>query len=132
MKTLIADDDFICQTLLEELLSPYGPCTVVGNGLEALRELEKAMAAGAPFDLVCLDIMMPEMDGQEVLKNIRRMEREKQIAKGSLVRAIMTTALSDPKNIMRAFLDGHCEAYLAKPIRKEELLEQCRKLGLIP
>lgn len=131
MKTLIVDDDFICQTLLEELLTPFGPCRIVSNGAEAVKAIEDAMDDGSPYDLICLDIMMPEMDGHEVLQNIRRMEKNRHIQKDNLARVIMTTALSDPKNIMRAFLDGRCEAYLSKPIRKEELLEQCQKLGLI-
>lgn len=131
MKTLIVEDDFICRTLIQEILSPYGICHVASNGNEALEAFNKALEDNDPFDLICLDIMMPVMDGQEALQHVRAMEQKKGIGGADLVNVIMTTALSDPKNIMKAFMKGQCESYLTKPITKESLLEQCKKLGLI-
>jgi len=131
MKTLIVEDDFICRTLIQEILSPYGVCHVAANGNEALEAFEKALNDNDPYDLICLDIMMPEMDGQEALQQIRALEQKKGIGGSDIVKVIMTTALSDPQNIMKAFIKGHCEAYLTKPINAEKLLTQCEKLGLI-
>lgn len=44
---------------------------------------------------------------------------------------IMTTTLSDAKNVTRAFMKGQCEAYLPKPVNKEKLVEQLQQLNLI-
>ena len=74
MKIMIADDDFVCRMLLQKLLSPLGECVTVINGLEAINAFRVALSEKAPFDLLCLDIMMPEMDGQDALKAIRRIE----------------------------------------------------------
>ncbi|HMK65399.1 MAG TPA: response regulator, partial [Thermodesulfobacteriota bacterium] len=80
-----------------------------------------------PYDLICLDIMMPEMDGQELLKKICSAESDMGVPE---VKIIMTTALDDSKNIMTAFRN-QCEAYLVKPIRREKVEEQLRAFGFL-
>ncbi len=74
---------------------------------------------------------MPELDGQEVLCRIREMERERSIHGMKAIKVIMTTALDDSKNIMQAFTAGRCEAYLAKPIDREKLLQHLKDLQLL-
>lgn len=64
--------------------------------------------------------MMPEMDGQEVLKKIRQYEEENDITPMEGVNVVMTTALGDYSNIEEAFL-GQCEGYLVKPIDRQKL-----------
>ena len=131
MKTLVVEDDFISRTMLQEILQPYGICHVVANGQECMAAFRQALEKGAPYDLICLDIMMPEMDGQTALKQLRKIELENGIGGSDLSKVIMVTALDDPKNIMESFMKGTCQAYLTKPINAEQLLGQCRKLGLI-
>ena len=130
MKTLIVEDDQTSRFLLEQILSPYGPCAVAVNGKEALDAYVKAMKAGSQYDLICLDIMMPEMDGQAVVKAIREMEETQGIQAPNGVKIIMTTALEDPKNVVQAF-KSLCDFYLIKPINKGKLLSCIRSLGLI-
>lgn len=128
MKVLIAEDDPISRRLMQAVLSPYGLCHAVENGKEALDAFKDARKKNQPYDLICLDIMMPEMDGNEVLCEIRSLEeKEGEINK---VKVIMTTALSDPKTIMKCFRQ-HCEDYLIKPIDRTKLLDKIRMLGLI-
>ena len=130
MKTLIVEDDHTSRFLLEQILSPYGPCDYAANGKEAVEAYLKAMLAGAQYDLICLDIMMPEMDGQAVVKTIREMEETQGITSTQGVKIIMTTALEDPKNVVLAF-KSLCDYYLIKPINKGKLLGCIRNLGLI-
>lgn len=130
MKTLIVEDDQTSRFLLEQILSPYGPCAIAVNGKEAVDAYLKAMLAGAQYDLICLDIMMPEMDGQAVVKTIREMEETQGILSPDGVKIIMTTALEDPKNVVQAF-KSLCDFYLIKPINKGKLLGCIRSLGLI-
>jgi len=129
MRTLIVEDDFTSRMLIQELLRPYGPSHVAVDGQEAVDAVRAALEAGEPYDLICLDIMMPEVTGQEALTAIRALEaqRGKTAAQGS--RILMTTALSDSENIMRAFRE-QCDGYLIKPIDKARLLGSLEKLGL--
>jgi two-component system, chemotaxis family, chemotaxis protein CheY len=131
LKILVVDDDFTNRKVMCGMLSPYGDCDIAVNGKEAIRAFSEAMDHGKKYDLICLDIMMPEMDGQDALKEIRGIERERDIIGFDSVKIIMTTALSDSKNLMQAFQE-QCEAYIIKPIRKEKLLEQLHLLGLVP
>jgi len=130
MRTLIVEDDFTSRRLLIGLLAPYGNCDIALDGKEAVEAFRLAWEGNYPYDLICLDIMMPEMDGQEVLKEIRKLEAEKGIDEHSRVKIIVTTVLDDRENITKAF-KGQCEAYLIKPIDKEKLLQEVKSLGLI-
>jgi len=131
MKTLIVEDDFTSRLLMQEFLKSYGQSHVAVNGREAIEAVCLALDAGEPYDLICLDIMMPEMDGQEALKQIRKQEEIRGILPPDGVKVVMTTALDDIKNVLAAY-HGLCDAYLTKPIRKEDLLNELRKLKLIP
>ncbi len=130
MKILIAEDDFASRKVIHSLLKPYGDCDIVVNGKEAIDAFQQTMDDGQKYDLVCLDIMMPEMDGKEALKKIREIETEKKIYGSDHVKAIMTTALKDSKNVMESF-KSQCDAYIVKPIRKDKLLAQLKAMGLV-
>jgi two-component system chemotaxis response regulator CheY len=130
MKTLIVEDNFLNRMLLQEYLKGYGECHIAVNGKEAVDAVRAALESGAPYDLICLDIMMPEMDGQEALKKIRAVEESYMIIHGRNSVIIMTTALKDLKNVTEAY-NNMCDGYITKPIRKEKFLEDLRKLKLI-
>jgi two-component system chemotaxis response regulator CheY len=130
MKTLIVEDDFTSRLLLQELLKNYGPSHIAVNGREAVAAVSLALAAGEPYHLICLDIMMPEMDGHTALKEIRASEEAKGIWSTHGAKIVMTTALGDMQNVNAAF-GGLCDAYLVKPIDKTKLLETLRRLSLI-
>ncbi len=129
MQILIVEDDFTSRSLLQRLLSPYGECHIAVNGEEAVEAALAALAQGSPYDLICLDIMMPKMDGQVALKKIRAAEEAKGILLGQGTKIVMTTALRDSANVIQAFREM-CDGYLTKPIEKEKLLALMRKLGL--
>lgn len=127
MKTLIVEDDFTSRLLLQRYLAPYGECHIAVNGLEAIAAFDLASDRQERYDLICLDISMPEMDGQAVLKAIRKKEEEDGVVGG--VKIVMTTALGDKDNVMAAFRE-QCDAYLVKPVEKPKLLDQLKEIGL--
>ncbi|AEV68624.1 response regulator [Acetivibrio clariflavus] len=128
MRVLIAEDDFASRKFLYKFLSNYGECDMTIDGEETLEAFSMAFDEGMPYDLICLDIMMPKMDGIKVLKNIREMEDERGIDEKDRVKIIMTTALNDVKNVFDSFESG-CQAYAAKPIDTQKLVEVMKKLG---
>ena len=130
MKTLVVEDDFLSRSLLSNLFSGYGVCHAAVNGEEAVAAYEKTIDDGAPYDLICLDIMMPVMDGQQTLARIRDIEERRGIDAGAGVRVIMVSAVDDARNVAKAFNQGKCEAYHTKPIDRDKLLGQVRELGL--
>ncbi len=131
MKTLIVEDDFTSRLLLQQILLKWGQAHIAVNGKEAVEAVRIAMESGDPYNLICLDIMMPEMDGQEALKHIRKLEEDCCILSYQGAKIIMTTALGDMKNVNNAF-HGLCDAYLVKPIDKKKLVENLQTLALVP
>ncbi|HBV87252.1 MAG TPA: response regulator [Desulfosporosinus sp.] len=130
MKILIAEDDLASRRFLSKVLSQYGEVDLVVDGLEALDAYLMAIKEKEPYDLICLDIMMPKVDGVKVLKAIRDYEGKQTLKPEQRVKVIMTTALAETDFVNRAFEIG-CEAYAAKPIDTNKMLEVLRKLRLI-
>jgi len=130
MNILIVEDDGVSSTLLKKILSPYGECTIASDGNAAVASFKEAVESQAPYDLICLDIMLPGLDGQYVLKQIRKIEEQRGIGGYDGVRIVMMTALSDHRNIMDAFR-SQCEGYIVKPIRKDKVLKQLFNLGIL-
>ena len=129
MRCLIVEDNFAARKLLQKYLSNCGYCDVAVDGEEAVEAFSHSIENNEPYDLICLDIMMPKMDGIEALKNIRQIEKDNGINGLDGVKVIMTTALGNSKNVMGAFRGG-CEAYIVKPVEKKKLFEEIEKLGL--
>jgi two-component system chemotaxis response regulator CheY len=130
MKTLIVEDDFTSRLFLQTFLSRYGDCHMAVNGKEAVEAFQMATDNGSPYHLICMDIMMPEMDGQEAVRQVRALEEARGVLSPRGVKIVMTTAVNDMKEVFRSF-QALCDAYLVKPINTAELLSQLRSLRLI-
>ena len=130
MKILIAEDDNTSRKFLTKFLSQYGECDQVVDGLEALDAVLISLKENQPYDLICLDIMMPKVDGVRVLKHIKDLETQKGLLPEKKAKIIMTTALAETQ-IVQSAMEVGCDAYAAKPIDTEKLVEVLIKLGLI-
>lgn len=131
MRFLIVEDDFGSRRLLQDLLKEFGTCDVVVDGVEALEAFTLSWEDNNPYNAIFLDIMMPRMDGQQALKEIREMERKMGVSMSDEVKIIMTTALEDPKNVVEAFHKGGATSYIVKPISKDKLIDELRNIKVI-
>jgi two-component system chemotaxis response regulator CheY len=130
MRTLIVEDDFTSRLLLQTFLAKYGECHVAVNGKEAITAFRAARESGQFYDLICMDIMMPEMDGQTAIKEIRAIETADGTLSTNGAKIIMTTALDDVKNVVQSF-QSLCDAYLFKPIDTGKLVGHMRDFHLV-
>ncbi|QUH25575.1 response regulator [Serpentinicella alkaliphila] len=128
MRILIAEDDMVSRKFLNKFLSQYGECDLVVDGLEAIDAYMMSLKDDEPYELVCLDIMMPKVDGVKVLKAIKDLENQKGVSVNGGAKIIMTTALSEAQFVQKAFQYG-CDAYASKPIDIEKLEQVLDKLG---
>ena len=80
--------------------------------------------------MICLDIMMPEMDGQSAVKEIRACEEDRGTLSTQVVKIIMTTALDEVKDVVESF-KLLCDAYVFKPIDTGNLINHVKYLRLI-
>jgi len=131
MRCLITEDDFISRRILRELLNPHFDIEIAVDGEESITAFRLAHEAKQPFDLICMDIMMPKMDGREALRRIRALEKELGVPPNLEVKVIMVTALDDPKTVFDSFYQDGATAYLVKPISKQKLVRELRALGLV-
>ena len=127
MKALVVDDDLITRIVLQESLSVYAEVHSCVDGNEAVLAYKRAIERGEPYDLVCMDVLMPVMGGIEALKLIRREEELHGRTRPRATKVIITTAADDKKTISQAFREL-CDAYVVKPIDTEEILDVVRCL----
>jgi len=124
MKTLIVEDDFTSRLILQQIFSPYGECHMAMNGKEAVDAFIIAIKDGAPYNLICLDIMMPE-----ALKRIRKLENEFETKEGDEVKILMLSMMKESQQADDICREG-ATAYMVKPIVKETLLKHLTSFGL--
>jgi len=131
MKILIVDDEFTNRLLLQEISKEFARTHLAVDGAEAVAAVTDAMESGEPYDVIFLDIMMPNMNGHEALKKIRQVEESRGFNVGQGTKVIMVTALGDKKNVLDAFKE-EADGYLVKPVEKSKLVRQLQKLELLP
>jgi two-component system chemotaxis response regulator CheY len=130
IRMLIVEDEFLSRKLVIHFIQKFGTFDIAVNGVEAVEAIKQTYETKNPYDVVFLDIMMPDKDGLSVLKDVRDYEAEKGINPTEGLKIIMTTALGDAKSVMNAFRN-QCEAYITKPYTEEAFTNQLRKLALI-
>jgi two-component system chemotaxis response regulator CheY len=130
LRILIAEDDLTSRKFLLKYFSKYGEVDVVIDGLEALDAYALSMKDKRPYNLICLDVMMPKVDGIKVLKAIRDYEKQHKILAENKAKIIMITALADTQYVNDAFGMG-CEAYIPKPVDLKNLKTVMTKLNIL-
>ncbi len=131
MKILVVDDEFVSLSKLSLLLSGFGQCDAATHGGQALEKFKLAHQEGSPYDLVTLDVDMPDMSGQQVVEAIRNWETDQGIrSHQGEAKILMVTGMTDGKNIMSAFRKG-CEGYIPKPFNKADIEKALGEIGLV-
>ena len=121
MKALVVDDELTSRIVLQETLSGFGQVHTCVDGAEAVEACRRALDRGDPYDLICLDLLMPSMNGLEALKLIRDDEQRHGRMRPEQAKVIITTAADDKESISSAF-GKFCDAYIVKPVDPGELL----------
>lgn len=130
MRILIVDDDYVSRTKLKALFSSYGDCDVAPNGKLALALFDIAGDEGMPYDLISLDVEMPGLTGQDVVREVRKLEKFKKIPSESFVKILMVTIKKDPVNVASAY-HGGCTEYCPKPITPKNARKALQNMGLL-
>lgn len=130
MRVLIVEDDYITSQVLQEILLGFGRCDIAQNGRIGLDSFTRAIESNDKYEAIFLDIMMPEMDGQNALLEIRNYEDMIGVKGLDRVKIIMTTALDDYNNVKVSF-DNQCEGYLVKPVHRDKVIKILSDLNLI-
>ena len=130
MRILIVDDDPSARKILSRFMEPLGEVEAVEDGRQGLDAYTAALDQGRAHDLILLDIMMPVMNGQETLKAIRDLERERRLPYGDEVKVLMVTCLGDTKSVCEAFFKGQATGYVEKPVTMSTLYSALENMGI--
>jgi two-component system, chemotaxis family, chemotaxis protein CheY len=124
MRALIVDDDFYSRIMLHDMLGRVADCHIAVNGEEAVDAFKRALEDGRPYDLVCLDLVMPEMDGQQALREMRALEAEngRDQEKGCVI--FVVSMVEDNRETNEAFFLGGADCFLVKPIEEARLMAE--------
>ena len=101
------------------------------NGAEAVDAFHSALLAGRGYDVICMDIRMPVMDGTEAVRPFAPSRRSRGILSSDGVKIFMTTSIQDARTVTTAF-KALCDSYLFKPIDGADLEGHLRAFRLIP
>ncbi len=130
MRLLVVDDNEKNRKLLTALVGNLGLCDAVESGAQAVSAFRKAWEEWKPIDLILLDYLMPEMDGQQVIRAIRGIEADKEISKEHRVKIVMVTAISEKSKVIDCLRDG-CDDFILKPVDGQLFFKKLAKLGLL-
>jgi len=131
MRILIVDDDHATRLCLVKVLTPAGEVDNACNGQEALEAFERALTEGRPYSLVCMDICMPGLDGQQALKGLRALEASHAVPAGKEVKVVMVSSCDDTGNVCEAYFHGQADGFVKKPLRMDDFRNELRKVGFL-
>ena len=127
MKSLVVDDVEINREMLAVFLTGHGTTETAEHGEEALEKIETAMDSGGHYDLICLDINMPGINGHETLRRIRELEERRGCNRATV---FMVTASSSPDDMMDALMHGACDDFVTKPLIQKNFEKLLQRHGL--
>jgi two-component system chemotaxis response regulator CheY len=130
LKCLIVDDDELERELIAQYLEGIADCEMAENGMKAVEMFRGAFGSGNRYDLIILDIVMPEMDGNAAAREIRQIEKDDGISIHDGVNIIVTTSLNTPDDIIQSYFSASSAAHLVKPVKSDRLLKIVNKLGI--
>jgi two-component system chemotaxis response regulator CheY len=128
MRILVVDDESVSRKVLRKALEAFGQCEEAEDGREATAAFKQAWEESSPFDLLMLDVSMPDMDGREVLHQIRNLEKDMKVPNRGQTKIVMVTSHSEEDTVLTCLRAG-CNDFIVKPFDQGVLFEKLARLG---
>lgn len=129
MKILVVDDELVSRKKMLKIVSNFGACDEVEDGKGAIESVKKALESWNLYQLITLDISLPDIRGTEVLSLIRKLEDARGLDAEEKAKILIVTAHSDVDTVKSCI--GKCDGYVIKPFNKEGMTEKIKKTGLL-
>lgn len=129
MRILVVDDEFVSREKLTALLSPYGECDAAPDGQTALKMIADAYREYRPYELVTMDLNMPDISGHVAVQEMRNWEHaNQQYSNGFAAHVLIITATREIREVMESF-DKGAESYIVKPVNPENVAEAIMQIN---
>ena len=129
-RILIVDDSTAIRESFKEILSSLADCEEAVNGRDAVDLVKRRIHQGKTFDLVLMDIIMPEKDGLTAVKEIREFEQSRGGRESDRLTIVIVTTIREPSRILVAQYECGADAYISKPFTGETVLQTLSGNGL--
>lgn len=129
IRTLIVDDELVSREKLRTIMASHGDCECAVNGVEAIIQFTQAWDAWRPFDLVMLDIGLPDRAGQDVLQEIRRLERDRKMSGRHRAKVAIVTSAAERSTVAECVAAG-CDEYIIKPVSAATIARKIEAMNL--
>jgi two-component system, chemotaxis family, chemotaxis protein CheY len=124
IKTLIIDDEIQGYTCIKSML---GVCDIVESGLIGVEYAETALKIKSYYNLILLDVVIPDLDGIEVIRKIRDLEKSYNIKSSSEAKVVVVSSRRDEPTILEAFRNG-ATGGIDKPVATDLFLIKLKNL----
>lgn len=131
MRCLIVEDEVMSRLMLNEMLPSSFKIDIAVTGEEAIASFTFAHDSKNPYNLIFMDIEMAGLSGYDATLQIRQLERKLGVPPHFEVKIIMTTSHDDPKTVVDSFNKAGATSFITKPISKQKINSELRKLGII-
>lgn len=129
MKMLVVDDELVSRKKMIKIISDFGQCEGVKNGKAAVSAVMKSLEDWKPYNLITLDVSMPDINGTQVLDAIRKLEEERGLDEDEKTKILMVTSHSDVETVKACA--GKCDGYIVKPFNKDVMVAKMKKIGVL-
>jgi two-component system chemotaxis response regulator CheY len=128
---LIVEDEELSRSILHDYLSDFASCDTAENGSQGFEFFKKAIVDGKPYDLVCTDLVMPLMDGYDLIRNIREYENGHAVQSHVRTNIFVISMSNSSVDMSHAILECDSDDYIVKPFHRDQLKSQLEKYNLI-
>ncbi len=130
---LVVEDDFISRSILNTFLAQYALIDVAVSGEEAVDIFRRTMDGTIDwrYDLICMDIVMPQLNGLEATRRIRELEKENNVDCINETTIIMVSGMNDPRTVIKSLYRNGANAFITKPIDLKKLQKELKIYKLI-
>lgn len=131
LNVLLVDDSDSLRYILKAFLKEIAHCDEAVNGREAVTMVRESLESGKGYDLILMDIMMPDVDGLDATRRINTLLDEENVQPDCRPKIVMLTCLNDSKHMLEAQYECGAAAYITKPFERDILFETIKNLDLI-
>ena len=128
MKMLVVDDMEVNRMILQHYLEPVADIDFAVNGIQAVQKFNRALEQSAFYDVIFLDLIMPEMDGTRTVVAMRKIEENKKIPQDKKAKILIVTSNPSRENVMKTY--KFCQGYLLKPVTAPRLYQKLEEINV--
>ncbi|MDT8445626.1 MAG: response regulator [bacterium] len=130
IRILVVDDELVSRKKMAKILNALGKVKEAETGNGAIKAFSDAIDAGEPFDLVSLDVGLPDLNGTDLLVELRDLEAKVVTPGYKPVKILMVTAHSDRDTVLTSIQAG-CDEYVVKPFTSDLVMRKLRQIGFL-